>query len=324
MRQTYAAIVRQDAPGEAYSIHFPDLPGATTSAPTLDDVHVMASEAAQLAVDFMSDEGLTLPEPSDFGAVSREATAAGAVGTLLVPVRLPGKAKRINISMDEHLLEDIDRAATARGMNRSAFLAEAARRFMADVVRDDAGVDTDAALERAEQLLCVLDKMHLIPHLTGITTADEPALPERIGREVREMQEKIDHILGRNPRFAAQVRAMQEAGERFMLDNPKLAADVKAMQEIAERLERDHPELVAQVGTMQRVAADVAASMPGVQAIAEAAQRATLYTMRDLGFVPDVPRQGRAPSSPAGAGEGDSPPRRGRVPKEGERARAPR
>lgn len=50
---------------------------------------------------------------------------------VLVPVELPGKAQRLNISLEESLVARIDSAATARGMSRSAFLAEGARRLLA-------------------------------------------------------------------------------------------------------------------------------------------------------------------------------------------------
>ena len=39
--------------------------------------------------------------------------------------------KRVNISLDPGLLEAIDDAAKSRGMNRSAFLASAARKEIA-------------------------------------------------------------------------------------------------------------------------------------------------------------------------------------------------
>jgi len=58
--------------------------------------------------------------------------AKGAV-FVAVPVELPGKAMRINISMDERLLSAIDREAEARGETRSAFLANAARARMQKV-----------------------------------------------------------------------------------------------------------------------------------------------------------------------------------------------
>jgi hypothetical protein len=46
-----------------------------------------------------------------------------AVALMLIPARLPSKALRINITMDEGLIERIDAVST----NRSAFLADAAR-----------------------------------------------------------------------------------------------------------------------------------------------------------------------------------------------------
>jgi metal-responsive CopG/Arc/MetJ family transcriptional regulator len=46
---------------------------------------------------------------------------------LLVPVEVPGRAVRVNISMDEGLVARRDAAALRRGMSRSAFLAEAVR-----------------------------------------------------------------------------------------------------------------------------------------------------------------------------------------------------
>jgi hypothetical protein len=46
-----------------------------------------------------------------------------AVALMLIPARLPSKALRINITMDEGLIERIDAVST----NRSTFLADAAR-----------------------------------------------------------------------------------------------------------------------------------------------------------------------------------------------------
>lgn len=45
----------------------------------------------------------------------------------LVPVSIPGKARRVNVTLDEALLEEIDAVTD----NRSRFLAEAARAELA-------------------------------------------------------------------------------------------------------------------------------------------------------------------------------------------------
>jgi metal-responsive CopG/Arc/MetJ family transcriptional regulator len=44
-----------------------------------------------------------------------------------VPLDVPGRSLRVNISLDESLIDAIDRAATAAGQNRSSYLADAAR-----------------------------------------------------------------------------------------------------------------------------------------------------------------------------------------------------
>ena len=45
----------------------------------------------------------------------------------LIPVEVPGKALRVNISLAESLLARIDKAAARSSQTRSGFLASAAR-----------------------------------------------------------------------------------------------------------------------------------------------------------------------------------------------------
>jgi hypothetical protein len=59
-----------------------------------------------------------------------EGDSTGAV-VAIVTLDLPGRAVRVNISLDETLLDQIDRAARARGESRSGFLASAARSRLA-------------------------------------------------------------------------------------------------------------------------------------------------------------------------------------------------
>ena len=44
-----------------------------------------------------------------------------------LPIDLPGKAVRVNVSLDETLVAAVDRAAKRSGLSRSAFLAAAAK-----------------------------------------------------------------------------------------------------------------------------------------------------------------------------------------------------
>jgi DNA-binding protein YbaB len=79
----------------------------------------------------MVTDGDALPEPTPLEVVAAQRDAS-TVAITLVPVTLPGKAQRVNITMDEALLDEIDAIAD----NRSRFLAEAAR---AEIARRRAG-----------------------------------------------------------------------------------------------------------------------------------------------------------------------------------------
>ncbi len=59
--------------------------------------------------------------------VAREMRDVKRVCLVEVPFELPGKLVRVNISIEDRLLDAVDRAAKTRGQTRSAFLVEAAR-----------------------------------------------------------------------------------------------------------------------------------------------------------------------------------------------------
>lgn len=129
MIRLYPALIHKD-PDSDYGVSFPDFPGCVSAGSDLAELHAMALEVLQFHVDGMVDDGEPIPDPLDSAAVQAHVAEEGAIGVLFVPARLPGKAKRVNVTIDEFLLGDIDKAAMARGMSRSAFLAEGARRML--------------------------------------------------------------------------------------------------------------------------------------------------------------------------------------------------
>lgn len=123
----YPAIMFKDADSDV-GIVFPDLPGCTSAGRSAEEALIAAREAAQLYIDSLVEDGEPVPRPSALESVAR--TYAGEDGFLsvaLVPARRPGKARRVQITLDEHLLDDVDSAAAASGMSRSGWLADAAR-----------------------------------------------------------------------------------------------------------------------------------------------------------------------------------------------------
>ncbi len=118
--------------GEAgnYGASFPDFPGATTGADDLDGLYRKAAEMLAFHVGGLAEDGEPVPRArsleelrgdSDFVEDSRDAMIG------LIEVDLPGRAVRVNISVEESLLKRIDRAAEAAGESRSGFLAQAAK-----------------------------------------------------------------------------------------------------------------------------------------------------------------------------------------------------
>lgn len=118
-----------------YGASFPDFPGATTVAGDLDALYLKATEALAFHVDGMNDSDLDHPAPRTIAELRDDpdfvAASEGAMVALL-QIDLPGKAVRVNVSIEETLLQRIDRAANLAGESRSSFLARAAKaRIMA-------------------------------------------------------------------------------------------------------------------------------------------------------------------------------------------------
>jgi predicted RNase H-like HicB family nuclease len=123
----YPAIIEQAATG--FSVFFPDLPGCVSGGDTASAAARNAEEALGLHLEGMTEDGDALPIPTDINAIPRDPECV-EVCRLLVRAELPGRSLRVNISMDEGLLSAVDQTAKARGMNRSAFIAEGARRLI--------------------------------------------------------------------------------------------------------------------------------------------------------------------------------------------------
>ncbi|ATQ56191.1 type II toxin-antitoxin system HicB family antitoxin [Paracoccus yeei] len=123
----FTAIIHKDE-GSAYGLTFPDLPGAFAAADDWNGIPAAAAEALDLWFEDMPDV-----EPASLEEIrKREDVAAElADGAVLMPVPyIPADTavQRVNITMERGLLRAIDETAKERGMNRSSFLASAARR----------------------------------------------------------------------------------------------------------------------------------------------------------------------------------------------------
>jgi len=125
----YIALIHKDADSD-YGVSFPDLPGCVTAGTSLDEARSFAEEALALHLSGMAADGEAVPEPSSLEAIMNDPENRDSVA-VLVPVKSEApRAVRVNITLPEDVLARIDAYAERSGMNRSGFLAYAAKREM--------------------------------------------------------------------------------------------------------------------------------------------------------------------------------------------------
>ncbi|MDH0911777.1 type II toxin-antitoxin system HicB family antitoxin [Rhizobium pusense] len=127
--RNYIGLIHKDAESD-YGVSFPDFPGVVTAGTDLDDARRMAEEALALHVEGMIEDGDAIPEPSSLDAVMADPENKDAVAILVTLKAESKKSVRLNITLPEDVLKEIDAFAEAHGLTRSGFLARAAKHEM--------------------------------------------------------------------------------------------------------------------------------------------------------------------------------------------------
>ena len=113
-----------------YGISFPDFPGCVSGGANLEEAMRRGRETLRVHVESMIQDGENLPVLRSLDQLKKDASFQHDVGDGMVvalPFDVPGRAVRINISLDEHLVAAVDQAAEHAGLSRSAFIAEATK-----------------------------------------------------------------------------------------------------------------------------------------------------------------------------------------------------
>jgi len=124
---SYIAVVHKD-PKSDYGVSFPDFPGCISAGSTIDEAKDMAQQALPFHIKGMLRDGETIPKPSTLEDIMGDPDYADATAFMVVHIPdVRPKTMRVNITVPEDTLRQIDIMAKKRGMSRSSFLVHAAR-----------------------------------------------------------------------------------------------------------------------------------------------------------------------------------------------------
>jgi predicted RNase H-like HicB family nuclease len=135
MSTQYVAVIEKE-PDSAFGVWFPDVEGCFSAGDTLEEAVANTAAALRQHAEALESAGRPLSAARNVDDVLRDKDVRAAVkkGAVLFSVPLladAGRTVRINISLDKGLVDQIDAAASKRGLTRSAFIAQATREKIA-------------------------------------------------------------------------------------------------------------------------------------------------------------------------------------------------
>jgi len=130
--RSYIGLIHKD-PRSEFGVSFPDFPGCISAGATLDEARTNAEEALAFHVEGMAEDGDAIPEPSSLEQIMADPENRDAVAVLIPLREQAARTVRVNITLPEATLAEIDRYAEAHGFTRSGFLAQAAKRAIEQV-----------------------------------------------------------------------------------------------------------------------------------------------------------------------------------------------
>lgn len=126
----YPVYIHMGDAKHAHGVTFPDFPGCYSAADSWDQPPSVIQEAAE--AHFAGEDG-PVPMPTPLEKLVSDPAYEGGIWMLaeIDITRVQSRPVRLNISLPERLVHQIDGAAKARHLTRSGFLAQAALKEMA-------------------------------------------------------------------------------------------------------------------------------------------------------------------------------------------------
>lgn len=129
----YPIFIHKDANSD-YGVTVPDLPGCFSAGSTIEEAIQNAHEAIECHIEGLLLDGDPIPLKQPIEQhLDNPDFKDGVLAMVEVDLtKIAGKSTRINISLPERFLKQIDEYTRQHGGNRSGFLVDAALNFMAE------------------------------------------------------------------------------------------------------------------------------------------------------------------------------------------------
>ena len=124
----YPVVIHKD-PDSDYGVTVPDLPGCFSAGETLDEALDMAKEAVETHIEGLLLDGDPLPDPLELESHLANPDYSDAALWAVVDVdlsKLSGKSQRINVTIPDLFLRQIDEHVHTHDMTRSGLFLQGA------------------------------------------------------------------------------------------------------------------------------------------------------------------------------------------------------
>lgn len=135
----YPIFIHKDESSD-YGVIVPDLPGCFSGGSTIDEAIVNAHEAIECHLEglLLDDESIPLKKSIE-EHLDNPDFKDGVLAIVDIDIsKVSGKTTRINVSLPERFLKQIDEYTHKHGGNRSGFLVDAAMSYMAEHPKKEA------------------------------------------------------------------------------------------------------------------------------------------------------------------------------------------
>jgi predicted RNase H-like HicB family nuclease len=129
----FPIVIHKDEDSD-YGVIVPDLAGCFSAGSSFEEALTNAVEAIECHVEGMLLDGESLPILQSIEQHQRNSEYNEGVWALVAVdlSKLSGKSKRVNITLPEHVLHQMDTFASSHGETRSGLIATAALEYMSN------------------------------------------------------------------------------------------------------------------------------------------------------------------------------------------------